>query len=147
MVSVEDLKIMPRRDIIHDAVRAALENDGWTITADPLYVKVEGGRGIEIDLGAEKLIAAEKGNEQIAVEIKSFLTSILNNFHQALGQYLDYRDALEEAAINREMYIALSTHAYRKIQDFPFLVRRTEKYDLKFIVVNIETKTIKAWKK
>ena len=76
---------MARRDLIHDIVRLALEKDNWIITADPFIVKVEGSRGIEIDLGAEKFIAAEKANEKIAVEIKSFIsTSILNSFHGVL---------------------------------------------------------------
>lgn len=112
-----------------------------------MYVKVEGGRGVEIDLGAERLIAAEKNNEKIAVEVKSFLTSILHSFHQTLGQYLDYRDALEESKIDREIFIALSEETYNKIHSFPFIMRRIEKYDLKIIVVDIENQKIIAWKK
>jgi hypothetical protein len=46
---------MGRRDSIHGAVQAALENDGWTITKDPLSITVDGGdRRVEIDLAAEK---------------------------------------------------------------------------------------------
>ncbi len=42
-----------------------------------------------IDLGAEKLLAAEKNGHKIAVEIKSFLgSSALSEFHLALGQFL-----------------------------------------------------------
>jgi hypothetical protein len=29
------------KDIIHDAVKSALIKDGWTITADPYYLKYE----------------------------------------------------------------------------------------------------------
>jgi hypothetical protein len=58
------------RDLFHDAVRNALVKDGWIITEDPLFLKI-GGVEIYIDLGAEKLIAAERNNEKIAVEIKS----------------------------------------------------------------------------
>lgn len=139
---------MAKRDIIHDAVRTALEKEQWIITDDPLYVKVEGGRGIEIDLGAERLIAAQRGNKKIAVEIKSFLsTSILNSFHQALGQYLDYRDALEENEIKREIFIALPEEIYNQIEVFPFILRRIQKYKLKLIVIDIETQKIVLWKK
>lgn len=87
---------MPARDIFHNAVRSALEKDGWIITQDPLYIKV-GIAEFYIDLGAEKLIAAEKSGQQIAVEIKSFLgDSFISEFHLALGQALNYRKALEK---------------------------------------------------
>lgn len=55
---------MTRKDIFHDAVRHALEKDGWTITHDPLTLQV-GGVDMYIDLGAERLIAAEKDGEKI----------------------------------------------------------------------------------
>ncbi|MFN4256318.1 MAG: element excision factor XisH family protein [Saprospiraceae bacterium] len=63
------------KDIFHDIVRTALENDGWTITHDPLVLVNDESRRREIDLGAEKIIAAERGTEKIAVEAKSFLGS------------------------------------------------------------------------
>jgi len=63
---------MAAKDIYHDTVKKALEKDGWIITKDPLKLTV-GSRSLYVDLGAEKLIAAEKENQKIAVEIKSFL--------------------------------------------------------------------------
>ena len=59
---------MPARDLYHDAVKNALVKDGWTITHDPFIVEIEGDR-LYIDLGAERVIAAEKGTRKIAVEI------------------------------------------------------------------------------
>jgi hypothetical protein len=51
---------MPRKDIYHDAVRVALENEGWTITDDPLTVPTP-GLDFHIDLGAvREIIGAEK---------------------------------------------------------------------------------------
>lgn len=66
------------KDIYHNAVRTALEKDGWTITHDPYnIVEKDSNIDYEIDLGAEKLLGAERGAEKIAVEVKSFLkTSI-----------------------------------------------------------------------
>jgi hypothetical protein len=58
------------RDLFHQAVREALETDGWLITHDPLILKL-GGLRMEIDLAAEQVLAAERGPEQIAVEIKT----------------------------------------------------------------------------
>lgn len=66
------------KDLFHDAVKMALEKDGWTITHDPLHI-VSLGFNVLIDLGAERLIGASKGDETIAVEVKSF-TSIYDTF-------------------------------------------------------------------
>ena len=59
------------RDALHNDVKLALIKEGWTITNDPL--SLEGWRpGWEVDLGAERVIAAERGIEKIAVEVKGF---------------------------------------------------------------------------
>lgn len=50
---------MAARDFFNEAVKNALQKEGWTVTHDHLSIRV-GGIGLEIDLGAEKLIAAEK---------------------------------------------------------------------------------------
>ena len=74
------------KDIYHNIVRTALEKDGWKITDDPLTLKV-GGRSAFIDLGAEKLFAAEKEDRRIAVEVKIFISaSPVRDLEQALGQ-------------------------------------------------------------
>jgi len=76
---------MPAKDIFHDAVRKGLEKEDWVITDDPLRIR-SGRVDMQIDLGAERLIAAERGNEKIAVEIKSFIgSSNIFEFHTALG--------------------------------------------------------------
>lgn len=64
---------MPAKDFYHNTVRNALIKDGWKITDDPLILKI-GERSKFVDLGAEKLIAAERDSQKIAVEIKSFLS-------------------------------------------------------------------------
>ena len=63
---------MPAKDIYHDTVKNALIKDGWTITDDPLSLKV-GKKDIFIDLAANKLLVAEKKDKKIAVEVKSFI--------------------------------------------------------------------------
>ena len=84
------------KDKYHNDVRMALQSDGWIITHDPYYINAD-GINYPVDLGAEKIIAAEKEGHKIAVEIKSFLAeSLVNEFHGALGQYLDYETGLEE---------------------------------------------------
>ncbi len=77
---------MAAKDKFHAVVRIALEKEQWKITDDPLRLEV-GGTKFEIDLGAEQLLAAERGQEKIAVEIKTFLSdSPLTDYYTALGQ-------------------------------------------------------------
>ena len=57
---------MAAKDIFHEAVRKGLEKEGWVITDDPLKLQV-GGVEMYVDLGAEKIIAAEKDGQKIAV--------------------------------------------------------------------------------
>jgi len=81
---------MSARDRYHDAVKNGLVKEQWTVTADPLRLKFEGEDEVRIDLGAERLLAAERGTEKIAVEVKSFLSeSALFDYHAALGQFLN----------------------------------------------------------
>jgi hypothetical protein len=50
-----------------------------------------------IDLGAEKILAAEREGRKIAVEVKSFIqNSPVSEFHTALGQFINYRTILAE---------------------------------------------------
>ncbi|MEH2178631.1 element excision factor XisH family protein [Nostoc sp.] len=85
---------MPAKDVYHNVVRTALQKDGWLITDEPFKLKC-GTKDIYIDLGAQKLIAVEKGQQKIAVEIKSFLSpSPVIDLESALGQFILYYDIL-----------------------------------------------------
>ena len=59
------------KDLFHDVVKTALIVEGWQVTHDPFPVDY-GDVQIQIDLGAERLLAAQRNTEKIAVEIKSF---------------------------------------------------------------------------
>ena len=63
---------MAAKDIFHEVVRRGLEKEQWVIVNDPLELEWEEVQ-VKIDLGAERLIAADRGSEKIAVEIKSFV--------------------------------------------------------------------------
>jgi XisH protein len=75
------------KDIYHNLVKKALEEEGWTITHDPYYLTVGiGRRKVASDFGAEKFIIADKGIEKILVEIKSFnTTSNIHELHHSVG--------------------------------------------------------------
>lgn len=81
------------------------------ITDDPLELGLEEGL-VKIDLGAERLIAAERQDEKIAVEIKSFASnSAISDFHTALGQFLNYQIIPEINEPGRHLYLAVPVGA------------------------------------
>ncbi len=135
------------KDIFHKVVRNALEKERWIITHDPLYVKV-GGVGMEIDLGAEKMIAAEKHGEKIAVEIKSFVRpSAISEFHTVVGQYMNYRKALGKKEPERLLYLAVPSETYNSFFSLPFIRECVEEYCFRMIVYDTEEEVITEWKK
>lgn len=76
---------MTAKDIYHDTVRNALIKNGWQITHDPLVLKW-GSKDLYVDLGAERLLAAEKSGQKIAVEVKSFVSpSEVDDLKNAVG--------------------------------------------------------------
>lgn len=106
---------MPAKDLYHGTVCTALIKDGWTITDDPLILKI-GERFAFVDLGAEKLIAAERDSEKIAVEIKSFLSpSPIKDLENAWGQFFIYARVLKKTNPNRRLYLAVSRNTFETL--------------------------------
>jgi XisH protein len=98
---------MPAKDIFHDCVKTALIKDGWTITHDPLSLRI-GKKDLFVDLGAEQLLAAEKESRKIAIEIKSFVSpSEMRDLAAALGQYVLYQNVLSALQPDRILYLAV----------------------------------------
>jgi len=83
---------MPAKDIYHDTVKNALIKEGWTITNEQ-YKLMIGEKRLYPDLVA---IRANRGQEKIIIEIKSFTgKSDVKDLEQALGQYVLYQHVLE----------------------------------------------------
>ena len=97
-------------------------------------------------MGAERVIAAERNDEKIAVEIKSFIgPSTIHEIEQALGQYILYLSFLEEVEPDRKLYIAISDTVYDNIfcrKSIQFLIQRNQ---IPLIVVNITKEEIVTW--
>lgn len=137
---------MPAKDKFHDAVKIALGKDGWTVTHDPLFIKF-GGVEMFVDIGAERIIAAERDGQKIAVEIKSFLgISLTSEFQDALGQILFYRVALRETQPERILYLGVPIDAFEAFfkLDLPRLTLET--YDVRLIIYDEQKEEIVAWK-
>lgn len=138
---------MSARDKFHQAVRNALEKDGWVITHDPLYLLFDQTTKIYVDLAAEKVIVAEKASRRIAVEVKTFLAdSPLTAFHAALGQFLNYRIALESMSVEHILYLAVPKDVFTSFLDSGLPKRSIEHYQIKLLVYEPQTQEIVLWK-
>jgi hypothetical protein len=137
---------MSAKDIFHNTVRSALEKDGWTITHDPLFLQPSQRAKMKIDLGTQKLLSALKGNRLIAVEVKSFVgLSTISEFHTAVGQFLNYRIALEKLEPERVLYLAVPADVYRNFFTDSFVQEVIERLQIKLLVFVVEKEEIALW--
>jgi hypothetical protein len=136
---------MAAKDIYHNHVRKALENDGWTITHDPLSLPW-GDTGVQIDLGAERLIAAEKDSHKIAVEIKSFLSrSRVDDLENALGQLRLYQYLLHQHQPERELFLAVRQDIYDSFISRPYVAEFLKTEGVRLLVFEPDTEEIVTW--
>lgn len=133
------------KDIFHDLVKQALENEGWTITDDPFTIFF-GEKRVMIDLAAEKFILAEKDKQKIAVEVKSFIgISLLNELHHSIGQIDFYALLLEKQEPDRILYLAMPKDAYNELTLEPIVVEFLERHEINFILYNTKMPMIEEW--
>lgn len=136
---------MPAKDIFHDLVKTALQKDGWTITHDPYHIDL-GFVDLYIDLGAEKLIAATKDDNRIAVEIKTFIaSSTITEFHSAIGQYINYRLALEENDAERLLYLAIPMEIHQRFFQNLFIQKVIDRNQIPLLIYDVKKKEIARW--
>jgi hypothetical protein len=113
------------KDTYHDIMKIALEKEGWSITHDHYELKfTQQGlylSNLKIDLGAEKLIAAERNTQKIAIEIKTLSgASIVNELHTLIGQFISYQVGLEMQEPDRMLFAAIPEDAYLILAPHPF---------------------------
>ena len=137
---------MPARDIYHNTVKVALIADGWTII-DEDYVLEYGGDRLYADLAAEKAIAAEKQKHKIVVEVKSFLgRSFINDLENAVGQYVIYRDILQETRSEYQtLYLAINQGVYKSNFQRKLAQLIVKRNQVCLLIFDIETQEVVKW--
>lgn len=134
------------KDVFHDTVKTALEKNGWIVTHDPYRLRY-GIVDVYIDLAAEEAIAAEKEGVKIAVEVKSFVSgSKISEFHTALGQFLNYRVALESSdEPERVLYLAVPKDVYQSFLRFEPAITVIKRYEIFLITYDSNREVIEQW--
>ena len=107
---------MPAKDLYHDNVKNSLIKDDWKITHDPLRIRLARGKNLFVDLGAERLLAAERGTEKIAVEVKSFTRpSDMKNLEEAVGQFVLYAHLLVRYYPEYKLFLAVTENVCKTV--------------------------------
>jgi hypothetical protein len=136
---------VPAKDLYHDAVKNALIKDGWLIIADPYIIKYEDAQ-LYADLAAEKPIAAERQGDKIVVEIKSFVgKSQMYDFHNALGQYIVYRNLIQVSEPEFNLYLAIDDIVYLNFFQRPSVQLIVNHNNLQLIIVDMQQEQIVQW--
>jgi hypothetical protein len=126
-------------------VKAALIADGWTITHDPLQLKI-GKKDLFVDLGAEQLLAADKEGRKIAIEVKSFFgDSDVEDLEKALGQFTLYHDILGRSEPDRQLYLAIREEVFQDLFTEPIGQLLLELGRLRLIVFDPKRGAIVQW--
>ena len=100
----------------------------------------------EVDLGAEKIIAAERGTDYIAVEIKSFIgSSLAYDFHRAFGQFGIYRFFIATKDPNRKLFLALTEEIYNSFFQDVDIQAICDYFHVNLLIFDSENKTITTW--
>ena len=137
---------MPAIDLFNNAAKQALIKDGLTITLDPLHLRW-GRIDMYVDLGAKKLIIAERSEQKIAVEVKSFTgESEMQAFRDAIGQFAIYRSVLRRTYPDYLLYLAIRDVVYTSFFEEPIGQILIEDENLKLIIFDAEKEVISLWK-
>lgn len=136
---------MAMKDAIHDQVKQALINNGWTIITEHYTIKY-GDDQVFVDLAAERPIAAEKAGKKIMVEVKSFSgRSTIQDLKVAVGQYMIYLPLLADTAPDFKLYVAISEFTYLNDFQRDIVKMVVERNAIPLVVVDIEKEEIVQW--
>ena len=134
------------KDIIHDAIKQALINDGWDIIADPYHLKYDASNSWLVDLAAEKLLLVTRDKTRIFVEVKTFGgSSFTKEFQNALGQYQLYAGVMEMLGETNELFLAISDSVYERFFANPVYQRLVKRYNVLLLVVDVEKEQVVKW--
>ena len=90
--------------------------------------------------------SAERNGHKIVVEVKSFLgRSPMNDFENALGQYILYRNLIAITEPQYQLYLAIKESTYDNFFKRKAIQIVVEQNQLLLIVVDMESEVIVQW--
>ncbi len=127
-------------DKLLPSVKAALLAAGWTIKEGAITIR-KAGYQFQID------VSADKDGEKVAIEVKSWLSNFVYDWHQALGQYLTYYALLFKKDPDRVLYLAVPEDVYKEHFINELFQEFTALYSVNLFIFNQRTNSIVSWKR
>jgi hypothetical protein len=69
----------------------------------------------------------------------------MNEFHDALGQFIVYKIALAEKESERKLFLAIPQDVYEDFFDDPFIKKVISMNEVKLIIFDHQKEEINAW--
>lgn len=97
-------------------------------------------------MAAEQTIAAERANQKIAVEVKSFLSpSPVQDLKLAFGQYVVYLGILEVVEPERKLYLAVNHIVYQEFLEQEAIELIRHRFQVAIVVVDVVRREVVQW--
>lgn len=137
---------MPAIDQCEEQVVRALEKSGWLVTHRPFAIRINKSRAGYVY--ADLRLREEINNQTIiVVEVKCFASSRtqLDEFYQAVGQYMTYRNALAINDIRFPVYLSVPQSVYTTFFQIPLIVAVVAEAQIKLVVVDLGKEEVVEW--
>ena len=137
---------MPAIDQCASQIIRVLQDAGWNVTHSPFAIKIEKSRTgyIFADLRLEHDQTEET---VIVVEIKCFQSTrtVLEEFYQAIGQYVVYRSALRSSQIRLPIYLALPLRIYESFFQRALIKSVLNEIEMNLVEIDLQKEEVSQW--
>jgi hypothetical protein len=135
---------MPVEDSCQQIIIQALSKAGWDILRTNLIVLFHNDtRRLYIDLYCQRLI--DDQSNRILIEVKCFSRGTLEEYYEAIGQYMVYRQAMKLQKIPYPLYLAIPHKVYLNLFQQDALYNTWKDAKLKLLTVDLRAKEIRQW--
>jgi len=83
--------------------------------------------------------------QSIIVQRCFISSSNVSEFHTALGQFLNYRDALARIEPDRQLYLAVRVPIYESFFRRRFIMAAVERYQIRLGIYDVKQEVIVQW--
>jgi hypothetical protein len=135
---------MPAIDSCQAQVLQALHKQGWQVIEEPVPIRLDDRRMTFADALLRK---PQLQQQIIVVEIKCFVQKRveLDDFYQAVGQYLFYRNALALENVYTPLYLAIPDTTYTNLFKKAPIQATLKDAKIKLIIVNLVDEEVVSW--
>lgn len=137
---------MPAIDQCEEQVIRALEKADWLVTHHPFAIRIDKSRAgyVYADLRLR-----QKTNHQtvIVVEVKCFSSTRtqLDEFYQAAGQYVSYRNALALNEMSMPVFLSVPLSVYETFFQLPLVTAVVNNMEINLVVIDLHKEEVIQW--